>query len=193
MVKVVEGGQFAATRARFSPGLRTGLHLVAAEATETPRPMAIETAKMSKSFFKFPLLLMYSLTRVSTIIAALTSAPILVVFAPMPGAHFGELRKSPTYENLPSTRFGEYGQKKAQIHEAPAAPSSIAELAKSVPSRGGSGPYVLVEAEEVVGVIAALERLESVVFPGPVGLAGPLLTLLHQEVYIDARVVGLEG
>src|SRR5215213_10270738 len=93
MVKVVEGGQFAATRARFSPGVRTGLHLVAAEATETPRPMAIETAKMSKSFFKFPLLLMYSLTRVSTIIAALTSAPILVVFAPMPGANFGELRK----------------------------------------------------------------------------------------------------
>jgi hypothetical protein len=54
MVKVVEGGQCAATRARFSPGVRTGLHLVAAEATDTPRPIAIETTKTSKSLFKFP-------------------------------------------------------------------------------------------------------------------------------------------
>ena len=29
------GGQCAATRARFSPGVRTGLHVVAAEATDT--------------------------------------------------------------------------------------------------------------------------------------------------------------
>jgi len=36
MVKVVEGGQCAATRARFSPGVRIGLHLVAAEARDTP-------------------------------------------------------------------------------------------------------------------------------------------------------------
>src|SRR5829696_2763380 len=56
MVKVVEGGQCAATRARFSPGVRTGLHVVAAEATDTPRPMAIETAKTSQSFLKVPLL-----------------------------------------------------------------------------------------------------------------------------------------
>src|SRR5215218_4237785 len=56
MVKVVEGGQCSATRARFSPGVRTGLHLVAAEATDTPRPITIETAKTSKSLFKFPLL-----------------------------------------------------------------------------------------------------------------------------------------
>src|SRR5687767_7183245 len=56
MVKVVEGGQCAATRARFSPGVRTGLHLVAAEATDTPRPIVIETAKTSKSFLKVPLL-----------------------------------------------------------------------------------------------------------------------------------------
>src|SRR5215207_5490912 len=56
MVKVVEGGQCAATRARFSPGVRTGLHLVAAEAKDAPRPMAIETAKTSKSFLKVPLL-----------------------------------------------------------------------------------------------------------------------------------------
>jgi hypothetical protein len=61
-----------------------------------------------------------------------------------------------------------------------------------VPSHGGIGPYVLVEAEEVVGVIAALERLEPVVLLGPVGLADPLLTLLHQEVHVDARVVGLQ-
>src|ERR687890_874713 len=56
MVKVVEGGQCAATRARFSPGVRIGLHLVAAEATDTPRPIAIETAKTSNSFLKVPLL-----------------------------------------------------------------------------------------------------------------------------------------
>src|SRR5215203_2786485 len=53
-------------------------------------------------------------------------------------------------------------------------------------------PYVLVEAEEVVGVIATLQRLEPVVLLGPVGLADPLLTLLHEEVHIDARVVGLK-
>jgi hypothetical protein len=34
--------------------VRTGLHLVAAEATDTPKPIAIETAKTSKSFFTFP-------------------------------------------------------------------------------------------------------------------------------------------
>jgi hypothetical protein len=33
------------------------LHVVAAEATDTPRPIAIETARTSKSFFMFPLLL----------------------------------------------------------------------------------------------------------------------------------------
>src|SRR5215217_1062213 len=82
MVKVVEGGQCAATRARFSPGVRTGLHLEAAEAPDTPRPIAIDTAKTNQSFFKFPLLLKCSLTTGSTIIAALNSAPILVVFAP---------------------------------------------------------------------------------------------------------------
>ena len=54
MVKVVEGGQFAATRARFSPGVRTGLHVVAAEAMDTPRPITIETVKTSRSLFKFP-------------------------------------------------------------------------------------------------------------------------------------------
>src|SRR5215210_6338014 len=66
-----------------------------------------------------------------------------------------------------------------------------------VPCKGSSlsdgGAYVLVEAEEVVGVVATLERLEPVILLCPVGLADPLLTLLHQEVYIDARVVGLKG
>src|SRR5918992_155215 len=55
MVKVVEGGQFAATQARFSPGVRSGVHVVAAEATDAPRPIAIETAKTTKSFLKVPL------------------------------------------------------------------------------------------------------------------------------------------
>jgi hypothetical protein len=56
----VEGGQFAATQPRFSPGVRTGLHVVAAEATDTPSPIAIATAKTSKSFFTFSLLLRHS-------------------------------------------------------------------------------------------------------------------------------------
>jgi hypothetical protein len=37
----------------------------------------------------------------------------------------------------------------------------------------------VVESEEVVGVVATLERLEPVVLLGPVGLADPLLTLLQ--------------
>src|SRR5215207_10336016 len=84
------------------------------------------------------------------------------------------------------------GKKKGQSHEDPAAASSISELAYSVPSHGGSGPYVLVEAEDVVGVVAALERLEPVVLLCPIGLADTLLSLLHEEVHVDARVVGLQ-
>src|SRR5829696_5056175 len=57
MVKVVEGGQCSATRARFSPGVRSGWHLVAAEAKDAPRPITIETAKTTKSFLKVPPLL----------------------------------------------------------------------------------------------------------------------------------------
>src|ERR687890_2072051 len=72
MVKVVEGGQCAATRARFSPGVRTGLHLVAAEATDTPRPIAIETAKTNKSLLKLPLLTLLS-TRCS--VCLMSGAP----------------------------------------------------------------------------------------------------------------------
>src|SRR5215204_7307494 len=66
-----------------------------------------------------------------------------------------------------------------------------------VPCKGSSlsdvGAYVLVEAEDVVGVVATLERLEPVVLLCPVGLADPLLTLLHQEVHVDAGVVGLKA
>src|SRR5215212_4728613 len=66
-----------------------------------------------------------------------------------------------------------------------------------VPCKGSShsdvGPYVLVEAEEVVRVVAVLQRLEPLILLSPVGLADPLLTLLHEEVHVDARVVGLKG
>src|SRR5829696_2169577 len=70
---------------------------------------------------------------------------------------------------------------------------SVARVRYKGSSHSDVGPDVLVEAEEVVGIIATLQRLEPVVLLGPVGLADPLLTLLHQEVYIDARVVGLKG
>src|SRR5215204_3439328 len=66
-----------------------------------------------------------------------------------------------------------------------------------VPCKGSSlsdvGSYVLIEAEEVVGVVATLQRLEPVVLLGPVGLADPLLALLHKEVYIETSVVGLKS
>src|SRR5215210_9023480 len=73
------------------------------------------------------------------------------------------------------------------------APPSVARVPYKRSSHSDVGPDVLVKAEEVVGVIATLERLEPVILLGPVGLADPLLTLLHQEVHIDARVVGLKG
>src|SRR5215208_6549385 len=73
MVKVVEGGQCAATRARFSPGVRTGLHLVAAEAKDAPRLITIETAKTSKSFLKVPPLLTSLSTRSS--VCPMSGAP----------------------------------------------------------------------------------------------------------------------
>jgi hypothetical protein len=93
MVKVVEGGQCAATRARFSPGVRIGLHLVAAEATDAPMPIAIETAKTSNSFLKVPLLT--SLSPRSSV-CLMSGAPALThklnSFTRV--ANFGELRKS---------------------------------------------------------------------------------------------------
>ena len=49
-----------------------------------PSPIAIETAKTSKGFFTFPLLLDVLLTKGGTIIADPTSAPIRVVFASAP-------------------------------------------------------------------------------------------------------------
>src|SRR5215210_8197384 len=70
--------------------------------------------------------------------------------------------------------------------------SSVARVPYKESSCSGGGLYVLIEAEEVVGVIATLQRLESIVLLGPVGLADPLLTLLHEKVHIDACVVGLE-
>src|SRR5215212_8553862 len=84
MVKVVEGGQFAATRARFSPGMRTGLHLVAAEATDTPSPIAIETAKTSQSLFMSPLLPRCSPYQRQCHHSSTRQRPIRVVFASAP-------------------------------------------------------------------------------------------------------------
>src|ERR671919_1343272 len=51
---------------------------------------------------------------------------------------------------------------------------------------------VLVQPEDVLRVIAALERLQALVLLLPVGLPDPLLTLLHEEVDVDGRVPGLE-
>src|SRR5829696_10429593 len=70
---------------------------------------------------------------------------------------------------------------------------SVARVRYKGSSHSDVGPDVLVEAEEVVRVVATLQRLEPVVLLGPVGSADPLLTLLHQEVYIDTCVVGLKG
>src|SRR5215210_4787554 len=58
---------------------------------------------------------------------------------------------------------------------------------------GGSvRPDVLVQPEDVVRVVAPLQRLEAVVLLRPVGLPDALLALLHQEVDVDRRVVGRE-
>src|SRR6185295_7986121 len=51
---------------------------------------------------------------------------------------------------------------------------------------------VLVQAEEVVGVVLSLQRLEAVVLRRAIGLPDPLLPLLPEEVHVDARVEGLE-
>src|SRR4029453_6930421 len=52
---------------------------------------------------------------------------------------------------------------------------------------------VLVPPEEVVGVVFALQRTQAVVLRRPIGLANPILALLHQDVHVDARMEGLEG
>src|SRR4029453_1077448 len=51
------------------------------------------------------------------------------------------------------------------------------------------GRDVLVQPEEVVRVVAALERLQLVVLRRAVRIADPLLALFHQEVDVHARVV----
>src|SRR5207302_7385629 len=61
-----------------------------------------------------------------------------------------------------------------------------------VQGKGSAGRYVLVQAEEVVGVVALLERLQPVVAGRPIGLADALLALVHEEVHVHARVVGLQ-
>jgi hypothetical protein len=55
------------------------------------------------------------------------------------------------------------------------------------------GLDVLVEPEEVRRVVLALEGLQSVVLVGAVGLPDPLLALFHEEVHVDAGVVGCES
>src|SRR4051812_26312255 len=51
---------------------------------------------------------------------------------------------------------------------------------------------VLVEPEEVVGVVLLLETLQPRKLLGTIGLADAILALLHEEVHIYARVVGRE-
>src|SRR5438552_1214046 len=52
---------------------------------------------------------------------------------------------------------------------------------------------VLIESEEVLRVVAALQSLESAVLLCAVSLADAILTLVHEEVHVDARMPGLEG
>src|SRR5262249_57882461 len=61
-----------------------------------------------------------------------------------------------------------------------------------VQGKGSASWDVLVQTEEVVRVVALLERLQPVVAGRPVGLADALLAFVHQEVHVDARVIGLE-
>src|SRR2546430_21682 len=51
---------------------------------------------------------------------------------------------------------------------------------------------VLVDPEEVLGVIAPLELLQTSVFLGAVRLTDAILALVAEEVHVDARLVGLE-
>src|SRR5262249_40861813 len=52
---------------------------------------------------------------------------------------------------------------------------------------------VLVDVEEVVGVVAPLELLEAGVLSGAVRLADTVLTLVAEEVDVDACLVRLQG
>src|SRR5215218_6445355 len=49
---------------------------------------------------------------------------------------------------------------------------------------------VLVQPEEVRRIVGALERLQPLVLLCTVCLADPLLALIHEEVHVDAGVVG---
>src|SRR5829696_4312358 len=51
---------------------------------------------------------------------------------------------------------------------------------------------VLVEPEEVVWVVLALECLQAIVLGRAVGLADPILPFLHEEVDVDMLVVRLQ-
>src|SRR5881628_658 len=56
-----------------------------------------------------------------------------------------------------------------------------------------AGRDVLVEPEEVVRVVRPLEGLQSLVLLRSIGLADPVLPLVHEEVHVHARVVRLES
>jgi hypothetical protein len=51
------------------------------------------------------------------------------------------------------------------------------------------GCDVLVEPEEVFGVVRAFERLEPIVLRRAVRLTDALLTFVHEEVHVDTRVM----
>src|SRR5919198_976039 len=51
---------------------------------------------------------------------------------------------------------------------------------------------VLVQPEEVLRVVASLQSPQPVVLLRPVGLPHALVSLLHEEVHVHARVVRLE-
>src|SRR5205807_1717343 len=55
-----------------------------------------------------------------------------------------------------------------------------------------AGRDVLVQPEEVVGIVVSLQGLQPVVPRGSVRLPDAVLALIHQEVHVHARVVRLE-
>src|SRR5262249_8660158 len=65
--------------------------------------------------------------------------------------------------------------------------SQLGEPPLSKAQNGGeySGSDVLVQAEEVVGVVAPLESHQPLVLIRPVGRQHPLLTLVHEKVHVD--------
>src|SRR4030095_2328250 len=55
------------------------------------------------------------------------------------------------------------------------------------------GRDVLVQPEEVVGVVLLLERLEALVLCRSVCLPDPLMALVHEEVHVHTGVIWLKG